>query len=219
MLHIRSLSLKGRLKDLYCDILRGAVTFVLGKSGSGKSSLLRCLSYIENSYTGLVSINGQDLRDFSPSNRSEKIGFVAQSYALFPHKTVLENCTEPMFLRKVPFTKAKERAFELLFRLGMDGYCERKPSSLSGGQQQRVAIARALMLDPDFLLFDEPTSALDPDNRDLFASIVKELVSDKKGVVIATHDMILAEALPSRILFLENGELTDKKNIFTIRNI
>lgn len=219
MLHVRALSLKGRLKGLDCDIPRGVVTLVLGKSGSGKSSLLRCLSHIENSYTGFITIGGQDLRDFSPPRRAEKIGFVAQSYALFPHKSVLENCTEPVVLRKAPLAKAKERAVELLSRLGMEGFYERKPNSLSGGQQQRVAIARALMLDPDFLLFDEPTSALDPENRESFALLVKELVIDKKGVVIATHDMLLAEALSSKVLFLENGELTDNKNIFTMRNI
>lgn len=219
MLKVKKLSLiKSRKKhsptcildDLTLEFPPARISLLLGKSGSGKTSLLRCLAQLENGYTGSIEYQGTDIKDWSPVERSKKIGFVSQSYSLFPHLTALENCSQALIVTGgMKKAEARKKATEVLLSLDMDKYLFSKPSELSGGQQQRVAIARALALEPSFLLFDEPTSALDPENSSLLIDIIEKLKADKKGLIISSQDLTFAEKIFDRIFFLEKGRLTE----------
>lgn len=198
MLSIKNLSFKTILKGISCDIPRKKTTLLLGNSGSGKTSLLRCLAQIERQYEGDILYEGVPLKTMSVRARCQIIGYVAQGYALFPHKNVLDNCLEP--LRLSGEKKGKERVLALLASLGIESYAYARPQQLSGGQQQRVAIARALALDPAFLLLDEPTSALDEGNTALFVGILNRLLQAGKGLIIATHDKGLRELIETEAL-------------------
>ncbi|MBS0626716.1 MAG: amino acid ABC transporter ATP-binding protein, partial [Verrucomicrobia bacterium] len=143
-----------------------------------------------------------------PKELCQIIGFVPQSFALFPHKNVLENCIGSPILSLIRKDKdLEEEALKVLSSLGMEKYLSSKPQELSGGQQQRVAIARALLLDPSFLLFDEPTSALDPENIRLFEEVIQKLLKQGKGIVISTHDITFAERIFDKVFFLEEGRI------------
>lgn len=214
MLSVKSLNLtKGKipiLKEISLEIPEGKTTLLLGKSGSGKTSLLRCLAQLEKEYEGTISYQDTDLKAMDTLKRCQTIGFVPQSYALFPHMDVFDNCAEP--LKRTSKKSSSEIATlvkEALTALGMESYSESKPAALSGGQQQRVAIARALLLKPAFLLFDEPTSALDPENTQLFIQILCRLQKEKIGTVISTQDMEFAKTIIERAYFLEQGQCTD----------
>ena len=178
MLKTKNVSLKKGntliLQQVSCEMRSNEIVLLLGKSGSGKTSLLRCLAQIESSYQGEISLNGEPLVSLPSKRRGQSIGFVPQTYALFPHMNTLENCRRP--LRIVLGLEQKEataRAKEMLGSLFMEPWTESYPHELSGGQQQRAAIARALALDALFLLLDEPTSALDPENVDRLIGILK----------------------------------------------
>lgn len=199
------------LQNISIEIEKERITLLLGKSGSGKTSLLRCIAQLEKDYTGEVEYQGKGMQTFSPRERSQIAGFVAQNYALFPFMTVLDNCAHP--IRKVlgkTKKEAYEKVHERLESLGMLKYQDAHPHELSGGQQQRVAIIRALALDPDFLLFDEPTSALDPENTDLLVKIILKLKSEGKGIVIASQDMGFAAKILDQVYFLEDGKFVEK---------
>jgi ABC-type polar amino acid transport system ATPase subunit len=205
MIVINNLSLKKNkniLENLSMEIPKGMITLLLGKSGSGKTSLLRCIAQLET-YEGEIQFEGQSLRSLDRKKRSHLVGYVAQSYGLFPHMTVLKNCLQPLHLSK----QDPVEVVPLLTLLGLQDYLQAYPGELSGGQQQRVAIARTLLLNPSFLLFDEPTSALDPENTDLFINLIQELKMRGKGVVVSTHDMTFAKKVGEKIFFLENGSL------------
>lgn len=218
MLVIRNLSLsklKNRnsfsiLSNISLSIESGRITLLLGKSGSGKTSLLRCMAQLEDGYTGSIAYQDKDLRRFSPKERSQAIGFVAQNYALFPLMTVLDNCAHP--LQKV-LGQTKEEAYaqvdKKLGAFGMQALRHSFPYELSGGQQQRTAIIRALLLNPQFLLFDEPSSALDPENTELLIAILHELIKEGKGVVIASQDMDFAEKVLDLAFFVEGGAVVE----------
>ena len=210
MLKIKNLSCtktgKEILKDLSLNIPKNRVTLLLGKSGSGKTTLLRCIAQLETQYQGEVSYQGQPVKQLSPKQRCQTIGFISQSFPLFPHMNILDNCANAL---RILFGAKKKGAYaqvkEILCLLDIEKLALSMPSQLSGGQQQRAAIARALVLNPCFLLFDEPTSALDPENTELFMQVIRNLLKAGTGVIIASHDMNLASKLLDAAYFLEEG--------------
>ncbi len=210
MLKIKNLSCtktrKEILKGLSLNIPKNRVTLLLGKSGSGKTTLLRCIAQLETQYQGEISYQGQPISQLSPKQRCQIIGFISQSFSLFPHRNILDNCANA--LRVLFGTKKKEaraQVMEILHLLDIEKLALSMPSQLSGGQQQRAAIARALVLNPSFLLFDEPTSALDPENTELFTQVIRNLLKAGTGVIIASHAMNLASKLLDIVYFLEEG--------------
>ena len=214
MLSIKNVSLqKNRdkkniaiLKEISLEIPTKRISLFLGKSGSGKTSLLRSIAQIEKQYTGKILYNETDLSELAAKELCQIIGFVSQSFALFPHMNVLENCLHPLAKRSSKQGKILyEEVERTLASLGMEDYLLSRPHELSGGQQQRIAIARALLLEPSFLLFDEPTSALDPENTRFFVSIIQRLAKEGKGIVISTQDMAFAEIVLDNVFFLEEG--------------
>lgn len=218
MLKIHELSLTKQRRRVETNILqrvnlsipRNRATLLLGKSGSGKTTLLRCIAQLETQYSGEVSLGNQNLRALAQKQRSQILGYISQSFPLFPHMSVLENCARPLkILLGLHKHTALAQAQEALSLFNMEQLARSYPKELSGGQQQRVAIARALVLDPLFFLFDEPTSALDPENTDLFITVVQRLLSMGKGVVISSQDMHLASKLLDRAYFLEEGVFTE----------
>lgn len=208
MLKIKQLSLKKILKEISLEIPEKRITLLLGKSGSGKTSLLRCIAQLEKGYTGTISLQHQDLSQLSAKERCRMVGFVPQFFALFPNMTILDNCAQSLRLQGQSKEASYEKAQKLLASLDMTKLTGRKPHELSGGQQQRAAIARALVLDPSFLLFDEPTSALDPENTDLFVDLLRQCKG--KGILIATQDMSFAAKILDRAYFLENGSVIEE---------
>ncbi|MBS0620523.1 MAG: amino acid ABC transporter ATP-binding protein [Verrucomicrobia bacterium] len=217
MLKVKNLSLcKSRpiLQNLSLDLPKGRVTLLLGKSGSGKTSLLRCLAQLETAYQGEISYEGKSLRELAPKERAQLIGFIPQSFPLFLHQNVLDNCAAALrVVFGVPKQEAYARVGEVLCELDIDKLALSLPHELSGGQQQRASIARALVLNPQFLLFDEPTSALDPENTERFVKVIRALVAGGTGVVISSQDMRLASQLLDLAYFLEEGILTDGERI------
>lgn len=218
MLYIRNLSLAKSKKsnvvqilgNISMDIPKKKITLFLGKSGSGKTSLLRCIAQLEKQYTGGVFYRNTELHKFSPKDRCQTIGFVPQSYALFPFMNVLDNCSHP--LRTVLGMKkgdAYEKVQGILETLGMSHLAFSFSHELSGGQQQRAAIVRALALNPTFLLLDEPTSALDPENTQLLLQILERLKMEEKGIVISSQDMHFASRVLDRVFFLEEGKIVE----------
>ncbi len=218
MLEVKNLSLKKRgcqiLDKISLQLLPQRCTLLLGKSGSGKTSLLRCLAQVERGYEGEILIDSQKLDQLSSQNRCRTVGFVPQSFALFPHLDVLDNCAYALrILMRQSRAEASRQAREALNSLGMEELATARPHELSGGQQQRVAIARALVLKPQFLLFDEPTSALDPENTELFLSILQKLQSQGTGIVISSQDMAFARQLQGNAIFLEQGMIVEQQEI------
>lgn len=191
----------------------GQTTVVLGPSGSGKSTLLRLMNLLEIPDAGTLRI-GDDAVDFDGTRPAEAAirrirrhsAMVFQDYHLFPNQTVLTNVSLPPVLNgKLNRTEARERAVELLEKVGMGGRLEEYPQNLSGGQQQRVAIARALAVEPDYLLFDEPTSALDPELEAEVIKVMVELARERRSLVVVTHNIGFARKVADRIVFLADG--------------
>ena len=189
------------------------VVCLIGPSGSGKSTLLRCLNLLEEVTGGEVSVNGVDLTDKGTNINKvrENIGMVFQHFNLFPHLTILDNITlAPVELKKATKEQAKEKAIELLNRVGLQDKASAKPEQLSGGQKQRVAIARALAMNPDIMLFDEPTSALDPEMVGEVLAVIKQLAQEGMTMVIVTHEMGFAREVADRILFMDGGYIVEQ---------
>ncbi len=218
MIHVSQLSLikkkKNReytlLKEISLEIPTAKITLFLGKSGSGKTSVLRCLSHIEKKYQGKILYRGQPISTLSPKERCQLIGFVPQSYALFPFMTVLENCAHPLrTILGLSKQDAYKKVEEKIWSLGMENLISFYPHELSGGQQQRTSILRALLLNPDFLLLDEPTSALDPENTNLLIQILQRLRQEGKGIVISSQDMLFAQKICEHVYFLEQGKVVE----------
>lgn len=215
MLVVNSLSLMKKslpiLKEISCSFPVGEITLLLGKSGSGKTSILRCMTELEREYSGTITLFNQPTNALSPLQRRQKIGFVPQAYGLFPHMTVFKNIEQPLSNHPILGKgEGKRRAEETLALLEMKQFAQSYPHELSGGQQQRIAIARALALDPAFLLLDEPTSALDPENTQILIDILKNLKENGKGIVIATQDMPFAKKIMDRAYFVENGSINGR---------
>ncbi|MPQ42594.1 amino acid ABC transporter ATP-binding protein [Clostridium tarantellae] len=201
------------LTGVHEHIAKGEVVVVIGPSGSGKSTFLRCLNLLENPTEGEIVFEGNNLIDkkCDINKIREQMGMVFQHFNLFPHKTVLENLTmAPIKVKKVPVEKAKEKALELLKKVGLLDKCNAYPASLSGGQKQRIAIARALAMEPKVMLFDEPTSALDPEMVGEVLNVMKELAADGMTMVVVTHEMGFAREVGDRIFFMDKGNILEK---------
>lgn len=195
------------------QIFKGEVVCIIGPSGSGKSTMLRMMNLLEIPTDGHIYFNGEDITlpgIHRPEVRSQ-IGMVFQSFNLFPHMSVLDNCTVgPMHVLKQSKKTSQEEAYELLKKVHMGEFAKAKVTSLSGGQKQRVAIARALAMKPQVLLFDEPTSALDPETVGEVLSVMKTLASEGLTMVVVTHEMQFANEVADRVIFIDKGKIVEQ---------
>ena len=201
------------LVDIDETIRKGEVVVVCGPSGSGKSTLIRTFNRLEPIQSGRIFIEGKDIHAPGTDVNAfrSRIGFVFQQFNLFPHLTVLQNCTmAPMQLRGLSRKEADERAMALLQRVGLASKANAWPSELSGGQQQRVAIARALAMQPPLMLFDEPTSALDPEMVGEVLLVMRDLTRDGMTMVCVTHEMGFAREVADRVLFMDEGKVLER---------
>jgi polar amino acid transport system ATP-binding protein len=201
------------LVDISETIRKGEVVVVCGPSGSGKSTLIRTFNRLEPIQSGRILIDGKDIHAPGTDVNAfrSRIGFVFQQFNLFPHLTVLQNCTmAPMQLRGLSRKEADERAMALLQRVGLATKANAWPSELSGGQQQRVAIARALAMQPPLMLFDEPTSALDPEMVGEVLLVMRDLTRDGMTMVCVTHEMGFAREVADRVLFMDEGKVLER---------
>jgi polar amino acid transport system ATP-binding protein len=201
------------LVDINETIHKGEVVVVCGPSGSGKSTLIRTFNRLEPIQSGRILIEGKDIHAPGTDVNAfrSRIGFVFQQFNLFPHLTVLQNCTmAPMQLRGLTRKEADERAMALLQRVGLAHKANAWPSELSGGQQQRVAIARALAMQPPLMLFDEPTSALDPEMVGEVLLVMRDLTRDGMTMVCVTHEMGFAREVADRVLFMDEGKVLER---------
>ena len=194
-------------------IAKGEVVVVCGPSGSGKSTLIRTVNRLEPISRGTITVDGQDVNapNVNVNALRSRIGFVFQSFNLFPHKSVLDNvAVGPIPVLRLPIAQARERALALLEGVGLADKAGAFPPQLSGGQQQRVAIARALAMQPPVMLFDEPTSALDPEMVGEVLSVMKRLAADGITLVCVTHEMGFAREVADRILFMDAGTILEQ---------
>jgi len=201
------------LKDITEQVNPGQVIVVVGPSGGGKSTFLRCLNLLEKPTSGKVAFEGHDLTTMDTkgvNSLREKMGMVFQGFNLFPNMTVLENIKlAPMKVKHADDASATKQAHELLKRVGLDDHADAFPDSLSGGQAQRVAIARALAMNPEVMLFDEPTSALDPEMVGEVLNVMQELAKDGMTMVVVTHEMGFAKSVGDRIWFMADGYIQE----------
>ncbi len=201
------------LKDINLRVTAGERIVICGPSGSGKSTLIRCINRLEVHQQGSIVVDGIELtRDVKNIEqiRSE-VGMVFQHFNLFPHLTVLENCTlGPMWVRKLPKDEAEEIALRYLERVQIPEQADKYPGQLSGGQQQRVAIARSLCMQPKIMLFDEPTSALDPEMIKEVLDTMLELAETGMTMLVVTHEMGFARRAADRVIFMDGGEIIEK---------
>nr|WP_223261547.1 amino acid ABC transporter ATP-binding protein [Glutamicibacter arilaitensis] len=201
------------LKGIDMDVREGEVVCVIGPSGSGKSTLLRCLNKLEDITSGQVIVDGFDVTDpkVDINEVRRHVGMVFQHFNLFPHMTVAENIMlAPVELKKMSKSQARERALELLERVGLRDKANARPASLSGGQKQRVAIARALAMAPGIMLFDEATSALDPEMVGEVLQVIKELADSGMTMVLVTHEMGFAREVGDRVIFMADGVVCEQ---------
>lgn len=209
------------LKDISVMIEEKEVVCVIGPSGSGKSTLLRCINQLEMPTNGTIRYHGKNLLDSTVDIRQfrEEVGMVFQRFNLFPLKTVLENIMlAPVLTKKKNKKEAREKAMELLKKVGLEEKADAMPATLSGGQKQRVAIARALAMEPKALLFDEPTSALDPELVGDVLEVMKNLAKEGMTMIIVTHEMGFAREVADRVIFMAEGYIVEEdkpEKIFT----
>ena len=201
------------LKGIDCHIDKGECVCVIGPSGSGKSTFLRCLNLLETPTKGDIVIDDMHLteKDFDVDAMRKRVGMVFQHFNLFPHLTILENVTlAPIRHKMMTEEQAKEKAMELLNRVGVGDKADNYPAQLSGGQKQRVAIARSLALSPEVMLFDEPTSALDPEMVREVLQVVLELAKTGMTMLIVTHEMEFARSVADRVIFMDKGNIVEE---------
>lgn len=201
------------LKGINQTIYQGEVVSIIGPSGGGKSTFLRCLNLLETPTSGKVIFEGQELNAKSTDldSHRQKIGMVFQQFNVFPHLTVLNNITiTPMLEKKVSKTDAEKEAMELLKQVGLEEKANEYPRKLSGGQKQRLAIVRAMAMHPDVMLFDEPTSALDPEMVKGVLEVIKNLAESGMTCVIVTHEMGFAKEVSDRVLFIDGGVIAEE---------
>ncbi len=201
------------LKGIDEHIYPGEKVVVIGPSGGGKSTFLRCLNLLETPTSGAITFKGTDITDPKSdiNKHRQKMGMVFQHFNLFPHMTILRNMTlAPMKLLHKSKSEAEEKAIQLLERVGLADRAGSYPSQLSGGQKQRVAIVRALCMEPEVMLFDEPTSALDPEMVGEVLDVMKSLANDGMTMVVVTHEMGFAKEVGDRILFMDGGVIAER---------
>jgi general L-amino acid transport system ATP-binding protein len=194
-------------------VTRGERIVVCGPSGSGKSTLIRCINRLEPHQQGRIVVNGTELTDDLRNIEAVRsdVGMVFQQFNLFPHLTVLENCTlAPIWVKKRSKAEAEATAMRFLERVRIAEQAPKYPSQLSGGQQQRVAIARALCMNPSIMLFDEPTSALDPEMVKEVLDTMLDLARDGMTMICVTHEMGFARAVADRVIFMDRGEIVEQ---------
>ena len=202
------------LKNINLDVRAGERIVICGPSGSGKSTLIRCMNRLEEHQKGEIWVDGVeltgDLKNIEQIRR--EVGMVFQHFNLFPHLTVLENCTlAPIWVRKMPKEEAEEIAMQYLERVKIPEQAGKYPGQLSGGQQQRVAIARSLCMSPKIMLFDEPTSALDPEMIAEVLDVMVELAHDGMTMLCVTHEMGFAKKVANRVIFMDGGEIIEEE--------
>ena len=194
-------------------ICKGDVVVIIGPSGGGKSTFIRCLNLLEQPTAGKIYFEGEDItvKGFDVNKHRQKVGMVFQQFNLFNNLTVLENITISLTkVKKQSEEESKEKALKLLKRVGLEDKANAYPSQLSGGQKQRIAIVRALAMEPDVLLFDEPTSALDPEMVGEVLEVMKELAHDGMTMVVVTHEMGFARKVGTRVLFMDGGQIAEQ---------
>ena len=201
------------LTDIDLEVRRGEVVVIIGPSGSGKSTLCRCINRLESPDAGSIEIDGRTVpvEGAELASLRADVGMVFQSFNLFAHKSVRENVMlGPVRVRGASRAAARDRADQLLTRVGVREHADKLPAQLSGGQQQRVAIARALAMDPVLMLFDEPTSALDPEMISEVLDVMTELASDGMTMIVVTHEMGFARRAADRVVFMADGRITER---------
>ena len=201
------------LKEINLSVRKGERIVICGPSGSGKSTTIRCINRLEEYQRGRIVVDGQELsNDVKQIERIRReVGMVFQHFNLFPHLTVLENCTlAPIWVRKLPRQQAEEIAMRYLTRVKIPEQAAKYPGQLSGGQQQRVAIARSLCMNPKIMLFDEPTSALDPEMIKEVLETMVALAEDGMTMLCVTHEMGFAKTVAHRVIFMDRGEIIEQ---------
>ncbi|OHV86621.1 amino acid ABC transporter ATP-binding protein [Mesorhizobium sp. ORS 3428] len=201
------------LRDINLTVRRGERIVICGPSGSGKSTMIRCINRLEEHQSGKIVVDGieltSDLKKIEEVRR--EVGMVFQHFNLFPHLTILENCTlAPIWVRKVPERQAKEIAMHFLEKVRIPDQAHKYPGQLSGGQQQRVAIARSLCMKPRIMLFDEPTSALDPEMIKEVLDTMIALADEGMTMLCVTHEMGFAQAVADRVIFMDQGQIVEQ---------
>ena len=201
------------LRDINLSVKRGERIVVAGPSGSGKSTLIRCVNRLEEHQSGKIVVDGTELTsDLKNSDKvRSEVGMVFQHFNLFPHLTILENCTlAPLWVRKTPKKEADEIAMGFLEKVKIPEQADKYPGQLSGGQQQRVAIARSLCMRPRIMLFDEPTSALDPEMIKEVLDTMIELADDGMTMIVVSHEMGFARQVADRVIFMDEGQIVEQ---------
>ena len=196
------------LKDINLTVNKGEVISIIGSSGSGKSTMLRCINLLETPTGGDIIYKGNNIQsgDMKLTEYRTNVGMVFQQFNLFPHLTILENMTlAPTLVKKIPKEQAEAKARELLARVGLGDRAEAYPNQLSGGQKQRIAIVRALCMEPDVMLFDEPTSALDPTMIGEVQAVIRDLAKQGTTMIIVTHEMKFAREICNRVFYMDQG--------------
>jgi ABC-type polar amino acid transport system ATPase subunit len=194
-------------------ICKGDVVVIIGPSGGGKSTFIRCLNLLEQPTAGKIYFEGEDItaKGFDVNRHRQKVGMVFQQFNLFNNLTVLENITISLTkVKKQSEEESEEKALKLLKRVGLEDKANAYPSQLSGGQKQRIAIVRALAMEPDVLLFDEPTSALDPEMVGEVLQVISDLARDGITMVVVTHEMGFARKVGTRVLFMDGGQIAEQ---------
>ena len=208
------------LRDINLSVRRGEVLSIIGASGSGKSTMLRCINLLESPSAGQILYHGEDIttRSFNLSSYRAKVGMVFQNFNLFNNMTALENCiTGQVSVLKRKREEAHQKAISYLRGVGMEPYINARPAQLSGGQKQRVAIARALAMEPEVLLFDEPTSALDPQMVGEVLEVMRDLATGGLTMIVVTHEMAFARDVSTNVVFMSDGVVCESgtpKEIF-----
>ena len=200
------------LRDINLDIMQGERIVICGPSGSGKSTLIRCINRLEQHQEGRIIVDGLEINDDVKAIEEVRrdVGMVFQHFNLFPHLTVLENCTlAPIWVRKLPKREAEALAMKVLERVRIPEQAKKYPGQLSGGQQQRVAIARALCMTPKIMLFDEPTSALDPEMVKEVLDTMVGLASEGMTMLVVSHEMGFARQVADRVIFMDQGQIIE----------
>ena len=201
------------LKEINLKVMKGERIVICGPSGSGKSTMIRCINRLEQHQSGTIMVDGieltDDLKKIDEIRR--EVGMCFQHFNLFPHLTIMENCTlAPIWVRKMPKVEAEECAMHFLERVKIPEQAQKYPGQLSGGQQQRVAIARSLCMNPKIMLFDEPTSALDPEMIKEVLDVMVNLAEDGMTMLCVTHEMGFARQVAHRVIFMDEGQIVEQ---------